>query len=160
MLGITYLTGDAAHPRRMGAAIIAHAVSDAGRWGQGFVAALSRRWPGPEAAYRAWAAGQLPGFGLGAMQLVDVGGGLHVANLCAKSRADSDDAAALRLEALDRCFQTLAKPAARFGAGVHMPRIGARGGGGDWPKIEAMIAQRLGGAGVAVFVYDPPPPAP
>ncbi len=34
--------------------MVAHVCNDIGGWGKGFVLAVSRRWPEPEAAYRAW----------------------------------------------------------------------------------------------------------
>ncbi|GGV82427.1 hypothetical protein GCM10010294_57570 [Streptomyces griseoloalbus] len=54
MPGITYVRGDATVPSVKGVKIVAHVRNDLGGWGKGFVLALSRRWPEPEAAYRAW----------------------------------------------------------------------------------------------------------
>ena len=86
MLPITYLTGDATEPQADGNAIICHVCNDAGGWGKGFVTALSRRWSAPEAAYRAWfAARKENDFGLGSIQLVEVGPALWVANPASES---------------------------------------------------------------------------
>lgn len=52
MTGITYVRGDATAPRGEGVKLIVHCCNDPGGWGRGFVLALSRRWPEPEAAYR------------------------------------------------------------------------------------------------------------
>ena len=54
MAVITYLKGDATQPQAKGNRIIAHVCNDPGGWGKGFVVAVSKRWPEPEAAYRAW----------------------------------------------------------------------------------------------------------
>lgn len=51
---ISYVTGDATHPHGQGPKVICHVCNDIGGWGRGFVLALSRRWPQPEADYRAW----------------------------------------------------------------------------------------------------------
>lgn len=49
---IQYITGDATDPTGGGNKIIAHVCNDIGAWGAGFVLAISRRWPQPEAEYR------------------------------------------------------------------------------------------------------------
>ena len=54
MSGIRYVRGDATVPSAKGVKLIAQVCNDLGGWGKGFVLAVSRRWPGPEAAYRAW----------------------------------------------------------------------------------------------------------
>src|SRR4029077_13113334 len=54
MTSIEYLRGDATCPQARGVKIIAHVCNDLGRWGKGFVLALSRRWAQPERAYRDW----------------------------------------------------------------------------------------------------------
>lgn len=62
--------------------MIAHVCNDSGGWGKGFVLALSRRWPEPEAAYRAWHRGRASNdFGLGALQTVQVERDVWVANM-------------------------------------------------------------------------------
>ncbi|MBV9509840.1 MAG: Appr-1-p processing protein, partial [Caulobacteraceae bacterium] len=53
-MAITYLKGDATQPTGKGNKIIAHICNDLGGWGKGFVLALSKRWPQPEAAFRQW----------------------------------------------------------------------------------------------------------
>jgi len=53
-MSIHYIQGDATHPVGDGPKIIAHICNDVGKWASGFVLALSRRWPEPEAAYRSW----------------------------------------------------------------------------------------------------------
>lgn len=50
MSEITYLRGDATAPHGKGVKLIVHVCNDLGGWGKGFVLALSRRWPEPEAA--------------------------------------------------------------------------------------------------------------
>ena len=73
MATIRYLQGDATQPQATGNRIIAHICNDQGGWGKGFVAALSKHWGGPEAAYRSWYQDRSGNdFGLGAIRLVPV----------------------------------------------------------------------------------------
>src|SRR5215472_3146493 len=84
MSGIIYIKGDATCPQAKGIKIICHVCNDIGGWGKGFVLAVSRRWKQPEAEYRAWhAAGKQGGFGLGAVQFVQVEPYIWVANMVA-----------------------------------------------------------------------------
>lgn len=82
MSGIMYVRGDATVPSVKGVKLIAHVCNDIGGWGRGFVLALSRRWPEPEKAYRAWHRDRAHNdFGLGAAQFVQVEPYVWVANL-------------------------------------------------------------------------------
>lgn len=158
---LTYVEGDATLPVGDGPKVIAHVCNDVGGWGRGFVVAVSRRWPGPEAAYRRWhKEGAGGGFELGRIQLVEVGEALWVANLVAQAgvRATASGPP-LRYEALTSCLEALRTSALERGASVHMPRIGAGLAGGDWTVIEGIVRRTLVDGGVEVTVYDLPPPA-
>jgi len=52
MTVLRFIKGDATSPQAKGVKIIAHICNDLGKWGKGFVMAVSARWPEPEAAYR------------------------------------------------------------------------------------------------------------
>jgi O-acetyl-ADP-ribose deacetylase (regulator of RNase III) len=58
MTDIAYIKGDATCPQARGPKVIAHVCNDRGRWGKGFVLAVSARWPEPERAYRDWHRGR------------------------------------------------------------------------------------------------------
>jgi O-acetyl-ADP-ribose deacetylase (regulator of RNase III) len=156
MSGITYLKGDATSPQRDGPKIICHVCNDIGGWGKGFVLALSKRWPEPEAEYRTWhAAGTGGGFGLGAVQFVRVRADTWVANMVGQrglKRAASGPP--IRYEAVAACLAQVGAKARELGASVHMPRIGCGLAGGEWSQIEPLIEKHLVGAGVPVTVYD------
>lgn len=156
MPAITYLKGDATCPQAKGVKVIAHVCNDLGRWGKGFVLAVSRRWPQPEAEYRAWhAAGAAGGFGLGAVQFVPVEPYIWVANMIGqRGTRTGSSGPPIRYAALAECLRQLAAKAVELGATVHMPRIGCGLAGGDWARVEPLIAEHLGGAAVAVTVYD------
>jgi O-acetyl-ADP-ribose deacetylase (regulator of RNase III) len=156
MSGITYLKGDATCPQAKGNKLIAHICNDLGGWGRGFVLALSRRWEQPEAEYRAWyAAGKDGGFGLGAVQFVQVEPYVWVANMVAQHGVKTGSSGPpIRYEALAECLAEVGAKALELGASVHMPRIGTGLAGGDWSRIEPLIEQHLCDRGVAVTVYD------
>ncbi|WP_354641268.1 Appr-1-p processing protein [Kitasatospora camelliae] len=155
--GITYLRGDATSPQAKGVKVIAHVCNDLGGWGKGFVVALSRRWPEPEAAYRRWHRERAGNdFGLGAVQLVQVEPRLWVANMVGQRgiRTGRSTGVPVRYEAIDTALAALAGHALRLEASVHMPRIGCGLAGGRWERIEPLVTARLTDRGVPVTVYD------
>lgn len=169
-MNITYTTGDATRPHGDGPKIIAHIVNDEGKWGSGFVVALSQRNMSPEKAYRAWSRRDdeylryippinfLQGqFMLGGIQLVKyTGPDVLVANMVAQRgvRHDSSAPRAVQYGSLESCLARVAEEAERLGASVHMPRIGCGLGGGSWDEIEPIIQNTLIARGVPVTVYD------
>ncbi|MER7953201.1 macro domain-containing protein [Streptomyces sp. NPDC096030] len=157
MSGITYVRGDATAPHGKGVKIIAHVCNDLGGWGKGFVLALSRRWPEPEAAYRRWHRERARNdFALGAAQFVQVGRYVWVANLVGQRgmRTGRSTGVPVRYEAIDAALGLLAAKAGELGASVHMPRIGCGLAGGTWSRVEPLIAERLTARGIPVTVYD------
>jgi O-acetyl-ADP-ribose deacetylase (regulator of RNase III) len=156
MSEITYVRGDATAPSGKGVKLIAHVCNDIGGWGKGFVLALSRRWPEPEAAYRAWHRDRAHNdFGLGAAQFVQVEKYVWVANLIGqRGIRTGSKGVPVRYEAIDMGLAHLATKAAELGASVHMPRIGCGLAGGNWSRVEPLVTRRLVERGVAVTVYD------
>ncbi|MFI9545198.1 macro domain-containing protein [Streptomyces sp. NPDC052016] len=156
MSEITYVRGDATAPSVKGVKVIAHVCDDIGGWGKGFVLALSRRWPEPEAAYRAWHRRRASNdFGLGAVQLVQVEPYVWVANMVAQRGVRTGSKGVpVRYEAIDAALARLAGEAAELDASVHMPRIGCGLAGGKWSRVEPLITERLVRRGIAVTVYD------
>jgi O-acetyl-ADP-ribose deacetylase (regulator of RNase III) len=154
---ISYLTGDATSPQAKGPKVIAHICNDSGGWGKGFVLAVSRRWPEPEAAYRRWHRERAgTDFGLGATQVVQVAPDIWVANMIGQHgmRASRGSGPPIRYDAVRQCLHDLAGHAASLKASVHMPRIGCGLAGGQWDRIEPLIASELTARGVPVTVYD------
>lgn len=154
-MAISYLIGDATAPDGEAPGVIAHVCNDSGGWGKGFVLAISRRWPEPEAAYRRWARSS-QNFELGMVQLVKVEDQLSVANMVAQhgyvSRANP---VAIRYDALAKCLSKLASRIEQATI-IHMPRIGCGLAGGNWEKIEPLLEEHLALAGFDVRVYDLP----
>ncbi|MEU0602080.1 macro domain-containing protein [Streptomyces sp. NPDC006393] len=156
MSEITYIRGDATAPSVKGVKVIAHVCNDIGGWGKGFVLALSRRWPEPEAAYRAWHRDRASNdFGLGSVQVVPVDRYVWVANMIGqRGIRRGSKGVPVRYDAIDRALDRLADRAVELEASVHMPRIGCGLAGGSWERVEPLVAQRLVRRGIAVTVYD------
>lgn len=156
---ITYLIGDATccDNQDNQIMIIPHICNDAGKWGRGFVMALSSRWKEPEKAYREYCC--RTDFQLGDVQFVQVEEDLWVANMIAQKgiHPDSDGNPPIRYTALRDALTKVAAWAKDTGVvSVHMPRIGAGLAGGDWTKIEYIIDETLIREGIPVTVYDLP----
>lgn len=159
--------------------IIAHVCNDIGRWGRGFVLALTRRFgSGPADAYREWhaaaaeedaeadtGASETGRFGLGRVQLVRVGERTYVANMVAQHgirsvRASDRSPPPIRYDALGVCLRRLATLAAGLTddeqppASIHMPRIGCGLAGGTWSRVEPLVREGLVDRGCTVTVYD------
>jgi O-acetyl-ADP-ribose deacetylase (regulator of RNase III) len=153
---ITYIRGDATAPSVKGVKLIAHVCNDIGGWGKGFVVAISRRWPEPEAAYRSWHRGRASSdFGLGAVQFVQVQPYVWVANMVGqRGIRRGSKGVPVRYEAIDEALGRLADKARELDASVHMPRIGCGLAGGKWSRVEPLIVERLLKRGLSVTVYD------
>ena len=156
MSEIFYVRGDATAPFGKGVKLIAHVCNDLGGWGKGFVVAVSRRWPEPEAAYRRWHRERAKNdFGLGAVQFVEVSRFIWVANMIGqRGMRTGSKGVPVRYEAIDTALAALADKAAELDASVHMPRIGCGLAGGKWSRVEPLITRRLVERGIAVTVYD------
>lgn len=161
---ITYTTGDATAPTGPSSQkVIAHVCNDEGKWGSGFVVALSRRNRTPENAYRQWHRDRVNGaapFALGEMQMVNYTDGVWVANMIAQRGIRHDPTAppAVRYAALEQALNKVANyiRLSFTTPDVHMPRIGCGLGGGRWETVEYIINNTLVSRGIAVTVYDMP----
>jgi len=160
---IRYVKGDATRPWGDDPKIIVHCCNNEGRWGRGFVKALTRRWPDTENAYRLWfktgrcldgRVQALGDFALGSVQFIEVETQLWVANLIGQHGVRSAGyKKPIRYEAIQSGLFKVNFQARLHRASVHMPRMGAGLAGGDWSRIEPIIARELS---VSVTVYDLP----
>jgi O-acetyl-ADP-ribose deacetylase (regulator of RNase III) len=156
MSTIRFLKGDATTPHDSGNKVIAHVCNDLGKWGKGFVMALSARWNEPERAYREWHRDRdANDFGLGVVQVVQVESSIWVANMVAQHGIRGGSRTPpIRYNFVRDCLAKLAEAAQNLEASVHMPRIGCGLAGGRWELIEPLILETLCESGVAVSVYD------
>lgn len=152
---IVYLKGDATSPSIVGNKIIVHICNDIGKWGKGFVMAISKKWKEPETQYRQWFRSN-DNFVLGEVQFVQVENDLWIANIIGQHKINKDENGnpPIRYEAVANGLKKVAQFAKDKNASVHMPRIGCGLAGGTWDKIEPLIQQRLIENHIDVIVYD------
>jgi O-acetyl-ADP-ribose deacetylase (regulator of RNase III) len=155
MSSIEYVVGDATQPLGDGPRIIVHICNDLGRWGKGFVLAISKRWSQPEHAYKDWAANrQDTGFELGQVQFVEVEPRLWVANLVGQHNIRPQETTPIRYEWVRAGLRHVAEFARKHNASLHMPRIGCGLAGGDWESISQIIEAEISAHDIDVTVYD------
>lgn len=145
---INYVVGDATNPQGEGVKIIPHIVNNEGRWGAGFVLALSKKWAYPEQFYRARQT-----YPLGHADILKVEEDIYVANMIGQHRTgyDKDGNPPIRYDAVKTALEKVNKIAVEKQATLHMPRIGCGLAGGEWEVIEAILQQVVT---VDVTVYD------
>jgi len=152
---IEYITGDATQPIGEENKIIVHICNDIGKWGKGFVLAISKRWKAPEKSYRDWYASQKD-FHLGEVQFIKVENNLWIANLIGQHKIRKDELgnAPIRYKAVEEGIQKVAHQAEKLNASAHMPRIGCGLAGGKWERIEPVLEESLIKNKIKTIVYD------
>lgn len=145
--------------------IIAHVVNDIGRFGRGVAAAIRHHLPQAARAFDDWAAGRLDGdapvYWLGQVLFVSLPGGITVAHMVAQHRVRSaSNPHPIRYDHLETCLRTVADVARRDtmvgeATTVAIPKIGSGLAGGDWDRIEPIVAQTLTGQPVAIYTLTP-----
>ena len=150
MREINYVVGDATAPQGDGRKIICHICNNKGRWGAGFVLALSSKWSEPEEAYRSTKVKDLK---LGSVTIVPVTDDILVANMVAQDDTvpGPDGRPPVRYGAIRIALAAVNDIAYKIGATLHMPRIGCGLAGGKWEDVEQIIKDV---ASVDVYVYD------
>ena len=154
---IQFLKGDATAPESNEHQLIVHICNDLGKWGKGFVLAISKRWKEPEQLYKqSFKGSSIPK--LGDVQFVSVSDSITVANIIGqhgvRSPRNKTAPAPIRYEAVHEGLKQVMEYAIQHNASVHMPRIGCGLAGGTWEKIEPIINATLIEKGVGVCVYD------
>jgi O-acetyl-ADP-ribose deacetylase (regulator of RNase III) len=154
---IQYLKGDATNPVGDDHRIIVHICNNLGKWGKGFVLAISKSWSAPERVYKdSFKQDSNPS--LGDVQFVPVNDSITVANIIGQNGVRSPQnktaPAPIRYEAVEQGLSSIAVYAAKNRASVHMPRIGCGLAGGSWEEMEPIIERTLIAKGIDVFVYD------
>jgi O-acetyl-ADP-ribose deacetylase (regulator of RNase III) len=161
---ITYVLGDATKPAGVGVRLIPHVVNDCGKWGRGFVLALSKVDIRPERCYRAWSQNQSSSaleesgnFALGEIQIVPFDKAekqIYIVNMVGQH--DIKDIGAvppIRYDSLRSCMKKVAASALSMSASIHTCMFGSGLAGGDWGQIAKMIEEEWCSKGIAVTVY-------
>jgi O-acetyl-ADP-ribose deacetylase (regulator of RNase III) len=154
---LRYVEGDATVPISAGHRLIIHVCNDIGKWGSGFVLALSKRWAKTKEEYKMWYISQ-NNFKLGEVQEVSVQSDTIVVNMIAQHGIgkDEDGNPPIRYDALEKCLDQVGELACDYRSRIHGPRFGADRACGDWEKIEKLIKERLIKRGINVTIYDLP----
>jgi O-acetyl-ADP-ribose deacetylase (regulator of RNase III) len=146
---LVYITGDATRPAERGNKVIPHICNDLGKWGKGFVLAISKRWSGPEMMYRS----SKP-YTLGDVQFVKAEEDITVANIIGQHDIRViDDIPPIRYDAVREGLRKVCEYALKNNASIHMPKIGCGLAGGSWDIIKDIIQQELVDKDVDVYVY-------
>lgn len=155
MADIIYTKGDATNPISDGNKLIVHICNDIGKWGKGFVMAISKRWPNPEKSYKQWYKSQKD-FELGNIQAVQVENDTWVINMIGQHKINKDENgnAPIRYNAVAAALDKVKEFAMKHNASVHMPRIGCGLAGGKWENIEPLIINTFVQNNIQVNVYD------
>ena len=144
---ITYIKGDATKPKYSGMKILCHVNNNIGKWGKGFVLAVSNKWPETRKNFL-----KLGKWTLGDVQFVHVENDIIVANMVAQDGIGIPNKRRIDYNALKKCFKIVAEYAKTFDCSIHMPRIGCGLGGGKWEDTEDVIDDTM--TGLDIFVYD------
>jgi O-acetyl-ADP-ribose deacetylase (regulator of RNase III) len=151
---LTYIRGDATNPLAKGNKIIAHICNTLGKWGKGFVLAVSNKWPKTRSAYIDWHTSRKD-FGLGQVQFVQVEPWIHIANMIGQEGIKTGSKGPpIRYGHLKICLQKVKARAIQLNASIHMPRIGTGLSGGRWEIIEKIINEVFEDSDIEVFIYD------
>lgn len=153
---IKYIEGDATYPKGKGNKIIVHICNDIGKWGSGFVMAISKRWHSPKEEYIKWFESNEK-FKLGNVQIVNVTEDIYVANLIGQHKTATIydyKYIPIRYDAVETGLKMIKLKAIELNATVHMPRIGCGLARGKWNIIEDIINRTLIDNNIDVTVYD------
>ncbi|MCX6035885.1 MAG: macro domain-containing protein [Chloroflexi bacterium] len=144
--------------RAKGNKIVCHIVNSIGKWGKGFVLAVSNRWPVTRNRYLKWYNDRIEdenAFVLGNVQFVQVEPWIHIVNMIGQQGIGTGSKGPpIRYEAIKSCLEKVAMKAKELNASIHMPRIGCGLAGGDWSKIEEIIKEIFENTSIEIFVYD------
>lgn len=153
---IKYIKGDATNPEGNGNKIIAHCNNDYGKWGRGFVLAVSKKWKEPEIQYHEWYKNrENDNFALGEVQFVKVEKDIYVANMIGQHGIyQADGVPPIRYDAIRQCLKKVCDFAKDNNASIHSCRFGAGLAGGSWETIAHIINEELIACDIEVYIYD------
>jgi len=143
---ITYAKGDATRPTGKGLKIICHVNNNIGKWGKGFVMAISNRWPETRTKFL-----ELGKWNLGDVQLVQVEDNIIIANMVAQDGIGIPNKERIDYKALEKCLKIVAEYAKAMNAKIVAPKLGCGLGGGSWTQIESIIESTMYGLEVTVY---------
>ena len=150
---ITYKNGDLMQVK---SGILAHGCNKHGVMGSGVAKLVKEMYP---KAFRQYVTDLEDGFPLGSVSFwsPQETGNVEflIANCLTQENMGNDGKRYVSYDAIDCCFNILNIIAVKTGLGIHIPRIGAGLGGGDWATIESIINDRCKDVSVTVWDFQP-----
>lgn len=149
MSNIKHVIGDATKPEADGFKFIAHCCNNIGRWGSGFVVALSQMYGMPELMYLKAFADRPEEMrnALGQIQVVPVKKDIIVVNIIGqRGVVGPDNPKPIDYDALRtglRKTNEVMKDKKYKNATLNVPRIGAGLARGDWDVIEKILEEEM-----------------
>jgi O-acetyl-ADP-ribose deacetylase (regulator of RNase III) len=150
---INYCKGDASKPA-IAPCIIAHIVNDQGGWGAGFTGSIATTFgSAPGNHYKKTFREQSIAGNRNGFCAIWNGPNVEIIHMFAqRGYVDANNQMPLNMNDLDTCLAIMFSYAHKKDLTVHMPRIGAGLGGGDWNRIEELINNHRNE--VPTYVYD------
>jgi len=134
--------------------ILLHICNNKGGWGAGFVLALSKVWPQPEATYRLAYKAKNECF-LGDIQVTKVDKGIYVVSMIAQDGYKTpSNPHPLNYDALQSCLEKIMQwindKEVEFPV-IYGPKFGTGLAGGDWILISEYLKQILGEVQINIY---------
>ncbi len=151
--GIRYVRGDASAPQTRGPVVIAHIVNDrARRWGgRGLARDLKNKYPEAAEEFAGWPWGSRR---LGEIHVTKANDETWIASMLSQvGYGPPTRTPRLRVHALQKALERVARLAGQSDAEVHIPLLGTGQGGADWPTVRDLVLEELVNRGVPVTVY-------
>lgn len=151
-----YIQGDATNPVGSGYKVICHVCNNIGKWGKGFVLAVSKKWPIAKQNYLDYFKYHVPGgkCELGINQLIFTIDSIAIFNMIAQDGIKShDNPTPIDYSVLRKCLSEVKDYCVESSASLHMPRIGCGLAGGTWDKIEKILLDVFMYTNIDIFVY-------
>lgn len=151
-MSIKYLVGDALIPVEVeGIKVIAHVCNDKRVMGAGIALAIARKWPHVEDRYLKDPNSSVSG----TVQLVQVSEDTYVLNMIAQTLLSpaqwKSGQIPLNYDSLSACLNQAETICNALGATLVGPKFGSELAGGDWIKIEGIIAAEGFDKGVVIY---------
>ncbi len=153
-MNITYIKGDLFEMMNACSSsnhLIIHICNDIGKWGKGFVLAISKKWKRPQIEYLA-----LTEYIMGNVQFIKVESNISVANIIAQKGINSMHGTPIcrvDYDVLKNCLRSVNQYATTYKCHIHMPLIGCGLAGGQWSIVSEIIKQTFDPS-VAIYVYS------
>lgn len=151
---IKYINADALVPQdKNKPTFILHACNNWGKWGAGFVLAISNKWSSPEKIYRS-----RKSWKMGNIDVVHVDHNIYVINMICQNgirkRGDHPNKTYINYDQLRICLDKAKIEMNKISTNynINMPKIGCGLAGGNWSLIEPIIQDVFNDGLINIYV--------